>query len=143
MRRLKNLCGAADSAQRNHPRWLRLLATLALLVTLAACVPIPTDGTYYTYADSEQAIHEAFDPYGQAVYEKARRIAACESGLWPYSGSTKANPYYRGVFQLGRHIVAINVYGGDFYNPYQNALAARDLWLSRGNWTAWPWCGRV
>ena len=114
----------------------RAAIVLLGLLLLAGCAPQP-DGTLrpFTYADSEQAIHQAFDPYGPVVYAQARRVAACESGLWPYSGLGK---YYRGIFQLGQHIVAIRVYGGQWLDPYQNALAARDLYVSRGNnWSAW------
>ena len=113
-----------------------------LLLTLAACALQP-DGSFrpYTYADSEVAIHRAFDPYGPVVAAKARRVANCESGLWPYSG---IGSYYQGIFQLGEHIVAIHAYGGQRFDPYQNALAARDLYVTRGySWSAWPVCGRV
>lgn len=115
------------------------MAAVVLAGALSGCMVTP-EGTVraFTYEDSELAIHQAFDPFGPAVYAQARAVASCESGLWPYSGITKRNPYYQGIFQLGAHIVAINAYGGDRYDPYQNALAARDLYVSRGNnWSAW------
>lgn len=117
----------------------RIGLILVMLGTLAACAPTPEGGLRpFTYADSDAAIHQAFDPFGPAVVAQAFAVARCESGLWPYSGITKPDPYYRGIFQLGKHIVAINVYGGSFYDPFQNALAARDLYVSRGNsWSAW------
>ena len=116
---------------------MKRLAFLACAFLLTACAPNP-DGTLraYTYADSEQAIHQAFDPFGPVVYAQARAVAKCESGLYPYSGLGKRN--YFGIFQLGSHIEAIHVYGGQWFDPYQNALAARDLYVSRGrNWSAW------
>ena len=40
-----------------------------------------------------------------------------ESGLWQYSGW---GTYYRGIFQLGKHIVALAVYGNQPFDPFQN-----------------------
>ena len=133
------------SKQRKWKRildiWWRQLrrwrpAAVGLLLLITACAPTPEGKLRpFTYADSEVAIHQAFDPFGPDVYAQARAVASCESGLWPYAGFNK---YYRGIFQLGQHIVAIRVYGGQYYDPYQNALAARDLYVSRGNnWSAW------
>lgn len=117
-----------------------LAVTVALLaIVVTGCMPTPEGGLRpFTYADSEAAIHQAFDPLGPAVVAQASAVARCESGLWPYSGINKKNPYYRGIFQLGEHILAINNYGGQYYDPFQNAAAARDLYVSRGyNWSAW------
>lgn len=87
------------------------------------------------------AINQAFHPYGgDALVNKALRVSKCESGWVVTAG---AGRYYQGLFQLGDHIVAINNYGGDRLNAWQNAQAARDLWLTRGrSWSAWPVCGR-
>ena len=117
----------------------RLLVACAFILTLAACAPVPGGGVRpFTYADSEAAIHQAFDPFGPVVYAQARAVAMCESGLWPYSGLGKPGHRYYGIFQLGSHILAINVYGGQWFDPFQNALAARDLYVSRGHsWSAW------
>jgi len=122
-----------------------LLAAGVMVVSGCALQPQP-DGTVtlrpWTYADSEAAIHAAFDPYGVEVYTKARSVAVCESGLWPYAGWFPTPSVYKGIFQLGPHIVAVQAYGdGNVFNPYVNAYAARDLWVSRGDWSAWPNCG--
>jgi hypothetical protein len=108
------------------------IATLGLLG--AACAPSSGDAPPDVYA----AIDKAFGPYG--VTDKAVRVARCESGLNPMAGYPDA--YYKGLFQLGPHVVAINHYGGNWFDAYQNAAAARDLYVSRGDWSAWPTCGR-
>jgi hypothetical protein len=88
--------------------------------------------------NGEAAIREVFGPLG--VADKAVSVASCESGLNPMAGYPNAT--YKGLFQLGPSIVAINAYGGDYFDAWQNAQAARDVYLSRGNWSAWPVCGR-
>jgi hypothetical protein len=81
------------------------------------------------------AIHKAFDPFGAAVVDQAFRVSRCESGWVATAG---AGSYYQGLFQLGRHISAINNYGGNYLDPFQNSYAARDLYVSRGySWSAW------
>jgi hypothetical protein len=85
----------------------------------------------------EQIIHEVFDPYGQG--DKAVSVARCESGLNPMAGWPDAT--YKGLFQLGPHIWGtVAAYGGDWFDARTNTYAARDLYLSRGNWSAWT-CG--
>lgn len=103
-------------------------ACLAVL-SLTACLPPAPPASY---PEVEAFIHEVFDPLGQG--DEAVRVAQCESGLNPHAG---AGRYYQGVFQLGRHIVAINQYGGDYLDYRQNVQAARDLYVTRGNWSAW------
>lgn len=124
---------------------ITVIAGLLLVVVPTGCRYKPETNTWvaWTYDDSRAAIQQAFGPYGQEVVDKATRVATCESGLWPYSGTNKPGYPYHGIFQLGKHIVAIHAYGGNRTDPYQNALAARDLWLQRGNWSAWPHCGYV
>jgi hypothetical protein len=120
-------------------RWHRLVLILVALTIVVGCAPRrsaapppgPSQSVFY-------AINKAFYPYGAAVRDQALRVAKCESGWVPTAG---AGEYYQGLFQLGRHIAAINNYGGNFLDPYQNAAAARDLWLTRGqSWSAWPNC---
>jgi hypothetical protein len=82
----------------------------------------------------EQIIHEVFDPYG--VGDKAVSIARCESGLNPMAGWPNAT--YKGLFQLGPHLAGtVAAYGGDWFDARTNTYVARDLYLSRGNWSAW------
>lgn len=87
----------------------------------------------------EQMIHQVFDPYGEG--DKAVRVARCESGLEP--NAVGGGGTYKGLFQLGPHIVAIHAYGGNRHDPWANINAARDLYVQRGNWSAWPHCGRL
>lgn len=121
-------------------RWHRLVLVVVALTVAAGCAPRrsaappPMPSSQVSYA-----IHLAFDPYGSTVTQQAFRVAKCESGWVPTAG---AGQYYQGLFQLGRHISAINNYGGNFLDASQNAAAARDLWVSRGySWSAWPNCG--
>lgn len=117
-------------------RRLRLVAVVgAALALFAACGPDVAPGPPNP---SEAIIREVFDPIGEG--DKAVRVASCESGLNP--GAISGGGTYQGLFQLGAHIVAINAYGGNRLDARQNALAARDLRVARGNWSAWPVCGR-
>lgn len=82
------------------------------------------------------SIQQAFGYLGQAVVDQAGRVACCESGWGPQAGYPSA--YYKGLFQLGEHVVAIYNYGGAWFDAFSNAQAARDLYVSRGyNWSAW------
>ena len=129
----------AAPASRRFVQPGRLIAVLVAVLVVAGCAPRASSGpppgpTLPVYS----GIKTAFGPYGSGVVGQALSVAKCESGWVPTAG---AGSYYQGLFQLGRHIVAINNYGGDFLHPYQNAAAARDLWLSRGmSWSAWPNC---
>jgi hypothetical protein len=109
---------------------------LALVVLLStACGPTPAPGPAGPSFKVTTAIHQAFGPFGSTVVNQATRVAGCESGWVPTAG---AGSYYQGLFQLGRHIVAINNYGGNYLDAFQNASAARDLYVSRGySWSAW------
>jgi hypothetical protein len=119
-------------------RHTRLFVPVLALVVLvsAACGPTPAPAPAPTPEPVvAMSINTAFGPFGPAVVAQATRVARCESGWVPTAG---AGSYYQGLFQLGRHILAINAYGGNFLNPLQNALAARDLYVSRGrSWSAW------
>jgi hypothetical protein len=117
-------------------RALAALAVATLSILGAACAPSASTATS---DEVYQAIDKAFGPYG--VTAKAVRVAQCESGLNPNAGYPDA--YYKGLFQLGPHVTAINHYGGNWFDPYQNAAAARDLYVTRGDWSAWPNCGRA
>lgn len=114
----------------------RVFKFVATLLLLTACAGPPASTA--TRSEVVAAIDKAFGPYG--VTAKAVRVAQCESGLNPNAGYPDA--YYKGLFQLGPHVVAIRHYGGNWWDPYQNAAAARDLYVSRGNWSAWPICGK-
>ena len=119
-------------------RHTRLLVPVLALVVLvsAACGPTPAPAPAPAPSpEVAQSIDAAFGPFGPNVVAQATRVARCESGWVPTAG---AGSYYQGLFQLGTHIQAIAVYGGDYLDPYQNAMAARDLYVSRGNnWSAW------
>lgn len=112
------------------------LFALVALVALTACVPkVAPAPAPAPSPEVAAAIDQAFGPFGPTVVAQATRVARCESGWVPTAG---AGRYYQGLFQLGRHIVAINAYGGNWLDPYQNSLAARDLYVSRGrSWSAW------
>jgi hypothetical protein len=134
---------AAASPERTQPRTGRrrravglALTALAIAGVTAACGIDP--GPPPPPSAEESIIHEVFGPLG--VGAKAVSVARCESGLNPMAGWPNAT--YKGLFQLGPHIVAIHAYGGNWFDARQNTLAARDLYLSRGNWSAWPYCGR-
>lgn len=103
----------------------------------AACQP-PVAPAPPTGELPEAIIREVFAPLGEA--DKAVRVATCESHLNP--GAISPGGTYQGLFQLGAHIVAIHAYGGNRLDARQNTLAARDLRVQRGNWSAWPYCGR-
>ena len=113
------------------------LVVVGAAVVLAACHPDSiTDAP--PLPEVEAIIHEAFDPLGEG--DKAVRVAACESGLNPNALSPGGT--YGGLFQLGRHVVAIHAYGDNRLDARANTFAARDLRVQRGNWSAWPHCGR-
>ena len=113
-----------------------VISVLALVVLTAACgprlAPAPAPEPPPAVAMS---INQAFGPFGPTVIAQATKVAKCESGWVATAG---AGSYYQGIFQLGQHIVAIKNYGGNFLDPWQNAQAARDLYISRGySWSAW------
>src|SRR5687768_18476996 len=87
--------------QRTKPtrRVAAVIAVAALSLLGAACGPDASGGTS---GDVYEAIDKAFGPYGQTA--KAVRVAKCESGLNPMAGYPDA--YYKGLFQLGPHVVA-------------------------------------
>jgi hypothetical protein len=112
-----------------------VICVLALVAVTAACGPRPSPPPPSIPPAVAMSINQAFGPFGQTVVNQAFRVARCESGWVATAG---AGSYYQGLFQLGRHIVAINNYGGNFLDPWQNAQAARDLYYSRGrSWSAW------
>ena len=113
-----------------------VISVVALIVLTAACGPRVGSAPAPTPPPAvAMSINQAFGPFGSTVVAQATRVAKCESGWVATAG---AGSYYQGVFQLGRHIVAIRNYGGNFLDPWQNAQAARDLYISRGySWSAW------
>lgn len=116
----------------------RLLCCLALL--LAGCHG--PHAAPATPASVRAAIHEAFDDMG--LYDKAVRVAYCESRLDPNAVSSGGT--YVGLFQLGsNYIPTVRFYNGtgDRKDPRGNALAARDSVVQRGDWSAFPNCGRA
>jgi len=137
------------TSQRTRRRTVRLAAAVVAVAALAtACefgpgpspssAPAPSPAASAALSPDEAVIREVFGPLG--VADQAVSVAACESGLNPMAGYPDAT--YKGLFQLGPHIVAIYQYGGDFFDARANVQAARDLYVSRGNWSAWPVCGR-
>jgi hypothetical protein len=85
----------------------------------------------------EAAIRQVFGPLG--VADQAVGVAACESGLDPGADSGT----YKGLFQLGPHLAGtVAAYGGNWFDPMTNSLAARDLYLSHGGWSSWAACAR-
>ena len=117
---------------------LRLVALVgAAVVLFAACGP-DVESAPAAPGSPEAIIREVFTPLGEA--DKAVRVASCESGLNPMAVSSGGT--YQGLFQLGSNVVAIQAYGGDRLDAWANASAARDLRVQRGNWSAWPICGR-
>ena len=127
---------AAPAPRRRSLRFGRLTAVLVAVLIVAGCGPRPSAGPRpVPTVPVANAVKAAFGPYGSTVVQQAFKVSKCESGWVPTAG---AGSYYQGLFQLGRHIVAIRSYGGNFLDPYQNAAAARDLYASRGNsWSAW------
>lgn len=109
------------------------LAAVVLLL-LAACKPAPSPvspppscGRYPGVEPTrtvQNAILEAWGHWGQNAVNEAGRVACCESSWLPWNVSPDGT--YKGLFQLGPHVVAINAYGGNFFDARQNALAARD-----------------
>jgi hypothetical protein len=127
---------SARSGRRRRAVGLTLSA-LAIAGITAACGIDP--GPPPPPSPEEAIIHEVFDPYG--VGGKAVSVARCESGLNPMAGWPDST--YKGLFQLGPHLSGtVAAYGGDWFDARTNSYAARDLYLSRGNWSAWPHCGR-
>ncbi len=135
---------AAASPQDSEPRTGRRRRVLGLALSAvavagftAACGIDP--GPPPPPSAEEAIIREVFAPYG--VADKAVSVARCESGLNPMAGWPNAT--YKGLFQLGPHLGGtVAAYGGDWFDARTNANVARDLFLSRGNWSAWPHCGR-
>ncbi|MEX2269265.1 MAG: hypothetical protein WEA75_11325 [Acidimicrobiia bacterium] len=129
---------AARAPNRRFVRSGRLVPVLVAVLVVAGCGPRPSAGPSKYVGPTAlvaNAVKAAFGPYGPAVVKQAFNVSQCESGWVPTAG---AGSYHQGLFQLGRHIVAIQSYGGNFLDPYQNALAARDLYVSRGHsWSAW------
>ncbi len=113
-----------------------VVLVIAAGILLAACGPDVVTAPAVP-GENEAIIREVFDPLGEG--EKAVRVASCESGL--NHNARSGSGLYLGLFQLGSNIVAIHAYGGNRYDPRANALAARDLRVQRGNWSAWPRCG--
>lgn len=119
----------------------RLLVPCALLLAAlgAACLPpgpsAPPDARPCTETVSvDGAIDCAFAELGLQRQDEAHRVASCESGKNPYA----TNGQYRGLFQLGyAYNATIAFYGGDVFDPYTNAQAARDSVKNNGGWVRW------
>lgn len=115
----------------------KIALVLMGLVVLAGCHPDSITPAAPDFpAQNAAIIHAVFDPLGQG--DKAVRVASCESGL--NHNALSSGGTYAGLFQIGRHVVAIHAYGGNRLDPWANAYAARDLFVQRGNWSAWT-CG--
>lgn len=146
-----------------HRKLLALVAALAIVGVACGPTPAPApapapaptgvgpggDKLVFDYSDSYAAIDWWFAPYGAHVVSCAHRIAARESGHYPRSD----NGTHHGIFQLHNgfwnSIVAAATGIGhrpNWYDPWQNAWAARAAYASRGtfrvNWaqTVPPGC---
>jgi len=114
-----------------------VLLAAGLAVLVAGCDFITPAAPDYP-VQNEQIIREVFSPLGEA--DKAVRVAKCESSL--NHNAISPDGVFMGLFQLAPWIVAIHAYGGNRLDARANTLAARDLRVQRGNWSAWPTCGR-
>ena len=146
---------ASVCPRRPKRRSWAILAALAVLLTLSACVPRPAAGPAATLptacwkfpanpANTEVAgaIYEAFAHLGQAVVDKAGRVACCESGWGPQA----VNGQYRGLFQLGSgfdgtiRFYSVKRFGTLVafapFDAWVSAQAARDSYVTRGGWSA-------
>lgn len=111
----------------------RLIAIVALVVTLGACTP-------------QEAIWWWFHDLGDETVAKATRVAQCESGLNPAAVSPGGGNW--GLFQVNtvhRRSGGFTAVTGERWeavlNPWYNAAYARHLYDQRG-WQPWPVCGR-
>lgn len=111
----------------------RIIAITVLALTLGACTP-------------HQAIWWHFHDLGHETFEKAVRVAECESGLDPEAISPGGGNW--GLFQVntihrrsGNFEASTGRPWEDVLHPYWNAMYARQLYDARG-WQPWPICGR-
>ena len=110
------------------------LMAAALTVTVGATACEGEDAVYH-------AIHQYF---GDALNDKAVRVARCESGLNPNAVSPGGGNH--GLFQINNvHRPMVEGMGykwSDIYNPYVNSKIAKIIYddaVRRGQWGWQPW----
>jgi hypothetical protein len=111
-----------------------LIVVMALAVTL---------GSVACEESSGHSVQGAIRRYFPEQYEKAVRVATCESGLDPRAVSPGGGNH--GLFQINTvhrsRVASMGYSWSDIYDPYVNARVARTIYNERG-WAPWPVCGR-
>jgi hypothetical protein len=107
-----------------------LAATQPAPEPAAAPAPAPTGGG---------SVEDAIATYFGDVYDKAIRVARCESGLNPSAVSAGGGNW--GLFQINtvhRALVESMGYSWDqILDPYVNAAVARHIYDNAGGWGPW------
>jgi hypothetical protein len=109
-----------------------VLSIAALSSSTAYAAGYAEDGTYYSDADIEAAIHASFEPYDWAT---AEAVAYCESGYDPMAYNPALDTV--GIFQIS--YIARVEYGLSYYDvdtPYENAYWANQMQNDLG-WAPW------
>ena len=109
-----------------------LLSIAAILPSQAHAEGYAADGTYYSDADIEAAIHAAFDYEDWAT---AEAVAWCESTYMPQAYNPALDTV--GIFQIS--YIARVEYGLSYYDvdtPYENAYWADQMQDDLG-WYPW------
>ena len=109
---------------------LRYLAATQPAPEPAAPAPAPTGGG---------SVEDAIATYFGDVYDKAIRVARCESSLDPSAVSAGGGNW--GLFQINkvhRALVESMGYSWDqILDPYVNSAVARHIYDSAGGWSPW------
>ncbi len=111
------------------------MAVMALAVTIGAgaCDEGRSGGS----------VHDAIRRYFPEQYDKAVRVATCESGLDPRAVSPGGGNH--GLFQINTvhrsRVASMGYSWSDIYDPYVNSRVARTIYNESG-WAPWPYCGR-
>lgn len=83
------------------------------------------------------SVHDAINRYFPEVYDKAVRVATCESGLDP-SAVSPTNDH--GLFQINyvhrSRVESMGYSWSQIYDPYVNSRVARSLYNESG-WRPW------
>jgi len=111
-----------------------MVVVMALVVTLGSACEERSGGG---------SVHDAIRRHFPAEYEKAVRVATCESGLDPRAVSSGGGNH--GLFQINNvhrgRVASMGYSWSDIYDPYVNARVARTIYNESG-WSPWPVCGR-
>ena len=135
--------------------------TLIVVPEPVLVAPVAADGTLEPLAGPTEAPHEFVSGSLEAMLcqlpwpcWEAVSVAACESGrnLDGFLDGALATNYWTGTPQEGDgvfglmqialplHQGILDVYGGDWRDPWANAQTAYQLWLGKGGtWTHWAW----